>query len=74
MWAGFCALINSARAKANKPALGFLNPALYPRRATCFRDIKVGSNGVYHSKSGFDLVTGLGSPNLSALVQALLQV
>ena len=68
MWAGFCALINSARAKAKKPALGFLNPALYPRRATCFRDINVGSNGVYHAKAGFDLVTGLGAPNLSALV------
>jgi kumamolisin len=71
VWAGFCALINEARVKAGKPPLPFLNPLIYPLRATCFRDIQTGSNGVFHCVSGYDLVTGLGVPNVKALIQAL---
>jgi kumamolisin len=71
VWAGFCALINEARVKAGKPPLPFLNPLIYPLRATCFRDIQTGSNGVFHCVAGYDLVTGLGVPNVKALIQAL---
>jgi kumamolisin len=71
VWAGFCALINEARVKAGKPPLPFLNPLIYPLRATCFRDIQTGSNGMFHCVSGYDLVTGLGVPNVKALIQAL---
>jgi kumamolisin len=72
VWAGFCALINEARVNAGKPTLPFLNPLIYPLRATCFRDIQSGSNGVYHAVAGkYDLVTGLGVPNVRALIQAL---
>lgn len=71
VWAAFCALINSARAEASKPPLSFLNPLIYPLAGTCFRDIQAGSNGVYHATHGYDLVTGLGVPNVQALVQAL---
>ncbi|MEP6561510.1 MAG: S53 family peptidase, partial [Nakamurella sp.] len=71
VWAGFCALINAARVKANKPALGFLNPLIYPLAADCFRDIRTGNNGVYHATTGYDLVTGLGVPHIDHLVQAL---
>jgi len=71
VWAGFCALINEARVKAGKAALPFLNPLIYPLRSTCFRDIEAGSNGAYHATSGYDLVTGLGVPNVRALIQAL---
>jgi kumamolisin len=71
VWAGFCALINEARVKAGKAPLPFLNPLIYPLRSTCFRDIQSGSNGVYHATSGYDLVTGLGVPNVQALIAAL---
>jgi len=71
IWAGFCALINEARTKAGKGRLPFLNPLIYPLRSECFRDVTMGSNGAYHAVSGYDLVTGLGVPNVKALIQAL---
>jgi kumamolisin len=71
VWAGFCALINEARTKAQKPALPFLNPLIYPLVNTCFRDINKGTNGAFDAGPGYDLVTGLGVPNVKALIQAL---
>ena len=71
VWAGFCALLNSARGKASKPPLPFLNPLIYPLAASGFRDIQTGSNGLYHATQGYDLVTGLGVPDMQALVKAL---
>jgi len=44
VWAGFCALINEARTKAQKPPLPFLNPLIYPLINTCSRDIDKGTN------------------------------
>jgi len=72
VWAGFCALINEARAKANKPPLPFLNPLIYPLLGTdSFRDIVDGSNGAYDAAAGYDTVTGLGVPNIAKLIAAL---
>lgn len=72
VWAGFCALINEARAKAGKPFLPFLNPLLYPLIGTSsFRDIRQGSNGEYRSAAGYDMVTGIGVPNVKKLITAL---
>ena len=51
--------------------LSFLNPLICPLRSTCFRDIQAGNNGAYHAVSGYDLVSGLGVPNVKALIQAL---
>lgn len=74
VWAGFCALMNEARSKAGKPPLPFLNPLLYPLVGTpCFRDVKSGINGAYQAGPGYDLVTGLGTPNIEELVRALTQ-
>jgi len=72
VWAGFCALLNEARAKAGKPFLPFLNPLLYPLQGTaCFRDIVSGTNGDFQANAGYDQVTGLGVPNVKELVKAL---
>ena len=72
VWAGFCALLNEARLKAKKPALPFLNPLLYPLMGTAaFRDITSGSNGGFKAKKGYDMVAGIGVPNIKALVAAL---
>jgi kumamolisin len=72
VWAGFCALLNEARAKAGKPSLPFMNPLLYPLQGSaCFRDIVKGTNGDFQAKAGYDQVTGLGVPNVKELVKAL---
>lgn len=72
VWAGFCARLNDARTQAGKPPLGFLNPMLYPLAGTAaFRDVTAGSNGAYEASPGYDMVTGLGTPDLAELVTAL---
>ena len=72
VWAGFCALLNEARQKSKKAALPFLNPLLYPLIGTpAFRDITSGSNGAFAAKKGYDMVTGIGVPNMKELVSAL---
>lgn len=74
VWAGFCALINEARAKAKKPLLPFLNPLIYPLMGgLTFRDIKTGSNGAFAAGLGYDMVTGIGVPNIKELIRALTQ-
>jgi len=76
VWAGFCALLNEARANAHQPSLPFLNPLLYALSANTgsFRDISAGSNGAFHAGPGYDMVTGLGVPNLVNLAKALTSV
>jgi len=72
VWAGFCALINEARGNAGKPFLPFLNPLMYPLQGTpAFRDITAGTNGAYSAGTGYDMVTGIGVPNVAALISAL---
>jgi kumamolisin len=69
VWAGLCALMNEARGKAGKPALGFLNPHIYPLVGTpAFRDVTSGSHGAFHCSPGYDLVTGIGAPNVKELL------
>jgi kumamolisin len=72
VWAGFCALINEARASAGKPFLPFLNPLIYPLIGTSsFRDIQSGSNGAFSAGPGYDMVTGIGVPSVRDLISAL---
>ena len=69
VWAGFCALMNHARTKAGKAALKFLNPLIYPLLGTpAFRDVTSGSNGAFHAGPGYDMVTGIGAPNVRELI------
>ncbi|KAB0659469.1 peptidase S53 [Burkholderia diffusa] len=54
--------------------LGFAAPTLYSAKATTpsiFRDITNGSNGAYSAGSGWDFVTGWGTPNVSVLYSAI---
>jgi len=77
IWAGMTAVMNQFIIERNGTALGDLNPLLYQiaRDATvpAFRDITLGANAVGFAKPGYDLVTGLGSPNIEVLVQRLLE-
>src|SRR5579884_330349 len=72
LWAALVAILNQ---KLGSPA-GFLNPKLYPLGEKPFRDITSGNNddsnlGYYSAKAGWDPCTGLGSPNGTALLNAL---
>ncbi len=75
MWAGYLALINQQSVANGHSTLGFINPLIYPIAAgssydTDFHDITSGSNGA-SATTGYDLATGLGSPNGAALITAL---
>jgi subtilase family serine protease len=76
MWAGYIALVNQQLAQNGQGPVGFINPTIYqqnvnaPTYAADFHDIKSGTSGSYSAVTGFDLVTGWGSPT-AALVGAL---
>jgi len=66
LWAALAArLAESLGAK-----VGLLGPKLYPVEAA-FRDITSGNNGAFSASQGWDACTGLGSPDGTALLQAL---
>ena len=69
-WAAQQALVNSVRSTS----LSNANTALYTIATTAytdFFDIISGNNGGFSCNVGYDLVTGLGSPNAPLLVPAL---
>jgi subtilase family serine protease len=80
-WAALIALAN-ASATCHGVAVGFANPGLYNAASTAyagdFNDIITGNNdmtgvngGQFAAGPGYDMATGLGSPNGTALAQAL---
>ena len=72
VWAGIVALLNQARANAGESPIGLLGPVLYPLHGTtALNDMTVGSNGAYSAGPGYDLCSGLGSPNIAILAAAL---
>ncbi len=70
LWAGLITLVNQSLVGAGKSAAGFINPTLYASPAA-LRDITSGSNGSFNAGPGWDACTGLGSPNGTAVLQAL---
>src|ERR1035437_119462 len=73
MWAGYMALVNEQAAANGHATLGFINPAIYSYGTASgyFHDITSGTSGSYSAVSGYDLVTGWGSPNGTGLINAL---
>ena len=80
-WAALIALTNASSACIGT-TVGFANPALYSDTARAyagdFNDVTTGSNdmtgtngGQFGAGSGYDMATGLGSPNGSALAAGL---
>jgi subtilase family serine protease len=79
-WAGMIAIANAVRTKAGKPALGSLAAPLYKSvaaggtYAASLLDVTQGSNGNClgcGATSGYDLVTGLGTPNGAGAVSLM---
>jgi subtilase family serine protease len=76
-WAAITALADQAAGHA----LGYMNPLLYQiaqnptEYAADFHDVTVGDNGFfgpgYNAGTGYDLPTGLGSPNVANLINTL---
>ncbi|OCH89925.1 subtilisin-like protein [Obba rivulosa] len=71
-------LINDARIAAGKGPVGFINPAIYTASfQSAFHDITTGSNpgcGTigFNATEGWDPVTGVGTPNMTALLPLFL--
>jgi subtilase family serine protease len=76
MWAAYIALANEQSVNNGGSTLGFIDPTIYPQNltsayATDFHDITSGTSGSYSATTGYDLVTGWGSPNGTGLINAL---
>ncbi|MGO9312470.1 MAG: protease pro-enzyme activation domain-containing protein, partial [Syntrophobacteraceae bacterium] len=77
-WAGYMALVNQQSVTNTGSTVGFINPAIYTiglgsSYGADFHDIISGSNGTYSAETGYDLVTGWGSPNGTGLINSLQQ-
>ncbi|KAJ3497050.1 hypothetical protein NLG97_g2201 [Lecanicillium saksenae] len=75
-FAGVVALLNDYRLAQGKAPLGFLNPWLYSKGFSAMNDITSGNNpgcdtDGFSATSGWDPVTGLGTPNFSKLKSLL---
>ncbi|KLO11791.1 subtilisin-like protein [Schizopora paradoxa] len=73
-------LVNDARIAAGKSPVGFINPAIYTDTfAGAFNDITHGGNqgcgtAGFTATTGWDPVTGLGTPNLTSLMDIWLSL
>ncbi|MFE9422385.1 protease pro-enzyme activation domain-containing protein [Kitasatospora sp. NPDC006697] len=77
LWSGYTALFNQKAKTAGKANLGQANPALYTvansaSYGTAFHDVSTGANQDFPARTGYDQVTGWGSPVADALTTALL--
>jgi len=75
IWAGLTAVMDQYLIANGGRAAGALNPLLYRIAAgaarPAFRDIELGANAVDIVAPGYDLVTGLGAPNMGNLAREL---
>ena len=82
LWAALTALVNQQAGAIGRPPVGFLNPALYavgqgPNAGAVLHDITVGNDtnsvspNLYFAVPGYDLCSGLGSPNGTNLINSL---
>ncbi|MGV0834264.1 S53 family peptidase [Mycolicibacterium thermoresistibile] len=76
IWAGLAAVMNQYLLAHGGRQLGFLNPLLY-RIAEgapwpAFRDVSLGGNAVDTAGPGYDMATGLGTPDVENLVRNIL--
>ncbi|KUI44661.1 peptidase S53 [Mycobacterium sp. GA-1199] len=76
IWAGLAAVMNQYLLANGGRLLGDLNPLLYRisqgAPLPAFRDVTLGGNAVADALPGYDLVTGLGTPDVDNLVRNVL--
>ena len=76
IWAAFTAIIDQYLRAGHDPPVGFFNPILYHLADSAvpyppFHDVTVGGNDFYPATPGYDMATGLGSPNVYNLARDL---
>jgi kumamolisin len=78
IWAALTALMNQYLVAHGGHVAGAMNPLLYRVAAgaarPAFHDVTVAGNAVYMASPGYDLVSGLGTPDVNNLVQDLLDI
>ena len=75
-WAGVMALVQQAASQKGITDLGFLAPLFYRVAASdpgAFHDVQRGGNLVEEAGAGWDCATGLGSPDVAALADAIIR-
>jgi kumamolisin len=77
IWAGIMALADEYLQRHGARRVGFANPALYAlARGTwpypAFNDVTTGANLLYPATPGYDMASGLGTPNAWNLARDLL--
>jgi len=78
VFAAILTRINEERLKAGKSTVGFVNPTLYANPGA-FHDITTGNNpgcntNGFSAATGWDPVTGLGTPNYPALLDVFMSI
>ena len=87
VFAGIIANLNAFQKSRNKPLLGFINPLLYKMgrdmpftfnditqgNSTCTEATCCGRNFGFIATKGWDVVSGLGSPNVEAMKRYLIK-
>lgn len=78
IWAGFAAIMNQFLIESGGRLIGDINPILYSiaqgAPLPAFRDVTLGGNAVDDAGPGYDLVTGLGTPDVDNLVRNILVI
>lgn len=79
LFAAMLNLVNEERLAAGKGTVGFVNPVLYANASRIFRDVTQGNNDMcsgavagFEAVSGWDPVTGLGTPQWEGLKEVFL--
>jgi kumamolisin len=76
LWAGMTAVMNQYLVDNGGRPVGDLNPVLYEMaeaaRLPAFRDVVLGGNAVDAAGPGYDLVSGLGTPDVNNLAKNVL--
>ncbi|MGH3969597.1 MAG: S53 family peptidase, partial [Mycobacterium sp.] len=78
IWAALTVLMNQFLVANGGHPLGDINPVLYRVAAggarPAFHDVILGGNAIYNAAPGYDLVTGLGTPDVDNLVHDILDI
>jgi subtilase family serine protease len=76
LWAGSMALINQYLRSQGKAAVGYSNPALYglfnaQQQSPAFHDVNTGNNLYYPATNGYDMASGIGTPDVNNIAHDL---
>lgn len=79
LWAGATALVNQYLQAQGKAVIGFANPALYglfnaQQQLPAFHDVTTGNNLYYQATTGYDMATGIGTPDINNIAHDLASI